>query len=250
MTGSPLRAALSRTVVARDHALIAPEGHVAVALHGWSGAVGATLIAPAMGARFSLSLARLEPGGRVGAAPPGVGRIVYVLDGAVRLTVAGVARDLAAGGYAYLPADTAGELVASADSRLCLIEKPYVALPGKPAPRLVVGSERDVFPAPLPGSTGVMVRELLPADLSFDLAVNVMEYAPGAALPFVESHVMEHGLVMLEGSMVYRLGSSWYPVAEGDALWMAPFCPQWCCAFGPGPARYLIYKDWNRDPLA
>ena len=30
---------------------------------------------------------------------------------------------------------------------------------------------------------------------------------------------------------------------------MAPFCPQWFVAMGKGPARYLYYKDVNRDPL-
>jgi (S)-ureidoglycine aminohydrolase len=61
---------------------------------------------------------------------------------------------------------------------------------------------------------------------------------------------MEHGLLMLEGQGVYRLGDSWYPVREGDAIWMAPFCPQWFVAMGKGPARYLYYKDVNRDPMA
>ncbi|MGA2216152.1 MAG: (S)-ureidoglycine aminohydrolase, partial [Bryobacteraceae bacterium] len=28
--------------------------------------------------------------------------------------------------------------------------------------------------------------------------------------------------------------------------WMAPFCPQWFGALGKTPAKYLIYKDWNR----
>jgi (S)-ureidoglycine aminohydrolase len=30
---------------------------------------------------------------------------------------------------------------------------------------------------------------------------------------------------------------------------MAPFCPQWFGALGKQPAKYLIYKDWNRHPL-
>ena len=77
-----------------------------------------------------------------------------------------------------------------------------------------------------------------------------MTFDPGASLPFVEAHVMEHGLLVLEGTLVYRLGDSWYPLEAGDAVWMGPFCPQWCCAYGTGPATYLIYKDWNRDVLA
>ncbi len=65
----------------------------------------------------------------------------------------------------------------------------------------------------------------------------------------VEIHVMEHGLLMLEGGGIYRLGESWYPVGAGDFIWMAPYCPQWFGALGKTPARYLIYKDWNRRPM-
>lgn len=249
MTAAHPGSAISRTVVTRDHAVIAPEGHVAETLPGWSGASSVVLVAPAMGAQFAMSLVRMEAAGAAGASAPQVARFVLVLDGAVQLVVGGVGHDLAAGGYAYVPANMAHELTATGSARFCLIEKPYIPI-SEDLPELVVGSERDVTPEPLPGADRVVVRTLVPADPVFDLAVNVMEYAPGAALPFVESHVMEHGLMMLDGAMVYRLGSQWYPVAAGDAIWMAPFCPQWCCAYGAEPARYLIYKDWNRDPLA
>jgi (S)-ureidoglycine aminohydrolase len=39
-------------------------------------------------------------------------------------------------------------------------------------------------------------------------------------------------------------------VTAGDFIWMAPWCPQWFGALGKVPAKYLIYKDWNRHPLA
>ena len=105
---------------------------------------------------------------------------------------------------------------------------------------------RPIHYPPLNGDDGLMVRSLIPADFAFDFAVNTMTYAPGAALPMVEVHVMEHGLVMLEGGGIYRLGEHWYPVAQGDFIWMAPYCPQWFGALGKTPAKYLIYKDWNR----
>ena len=40
----------------------------------------------------------------------------------------------------------------------------------------------------------------------------------------------------------------WYPTLAGDAIWMAPFCPQWFGALGKTPTKYLIYKDFNRHP--
>jgi (S)-ureidoglycine aminohydrolase len=95
----------------------------------------------------------------------------------------------------------------------------------------------------------VKVRTLIPADLSFDFAVNTMTFQPGATLPRVEIHEMEHGLLMLEGEGIYRLGDCWYPVKAGDFIWMSPYCPQWFGALGKKPAKYLIYKNWNRHPL-
>ena len=84
----------------------------------------------------------------------------------------------------------------------------------------------------------------------FDFAVNTMTFQPGASLPMVEVHIMQHGLLMLDGGGIYQLGECWYPVTAGDFIWMAPYCPQWFGAIGKSPARYLIYKDWNRHPLA
>jgi (S)-ureidoglycine aminohydrolase len=99
------------------------------------------------------------------------------------------------------------------------------------------------------GDDAARLQTLLPTDERFDLAVNVFNYQPGAALPQVEIHIMEHGLLMLAGAGVYRLGDSWYPVQAGDVIWMRAYCPQWFVAMGKEPARYVYYKDVNRDPL-
>ena len=39
-------------------------------------------------------------------------------------------------------------------------------------------------------------------------------------------------------------------VQAGDFIWMAPYCPQWFCAVGKQPAKYLIYKNFNRHTIA
>ncbi|MEE3317317.1 MAG: AraC family ligand binding domain-containing protein, partial [Pseudomonadota bacterium] len=57
-------------------------------------------------------------------------------------------------------------------------------------------------------------------------------------------------LLLLDGGGVYRLDDQWYPVTEGDAIWMGPHVPQWFGALGRTPSRYLIYKNYNRSPLA
>ncbi|MEZ4610865.1 MAG: hypothetical protein R2838_11600 [Caldilineaceae bacterium] len=50
------------------------------------------------------------------------------------------------------------------------------------------------------------------------MAVNLFTFAPGAALPMVEVHVMEHGLLLLQGHGIYRLNDAWYPIQAGDAV--------------------------------
>ena len=116
-------------------------------------------------------------------------------------------------------------------------------------PGPLCGDERDISGDPFLGDPDAILKVLLPTDPRFDLAVNVFTFQPGAALPLVEVHVMEHGLLMLQGQGVYRLGDDWYPVRQGDVIWMAPYCPQWFVAMGKEPARYLYYKDVNRDPM-
>ena len=159
---------------------------------------------------------------------------MYVLEG--ELNIGGP------GSYAYEPS----EVTAAGPAKAVLIEKEYVphAQAGKPAP--LVGHERDIITRRLGDDPDIQVGILIPEDPAFDFAVNSMTFAPGASLPRVEIHVMEHGLLMLAGGGIYRLGEHWYPVTAGDFIWMAPYCPQWFGAIGKQPARYLIYKDWNR----
>jgi (S)-ureidoglycine aminohydrolase len=148
-----------------------------------------------------------------------------------------------------LPCATEHRVTASEASRVIVIEKPYLTIDGVTAPRAIISNEDSVSSHPLDDDPNLQVKSLLPDDVGFDFAVNTMVYQPGAALSRVEMHVMEHGLVMLEGGGIYRLGDRWYPVTAGDFIWMAPWCPQWFGAIGKTPAKYLIYKDWNRHPL-
>ena len=240
----------TRSRLARDHALIAPESFVRAPLPGWQGARGVVPIAPALGARFAQFLAFVEPGGTAGPAAPGVERAVYVVEGEVEIELApGVPHALGPGGFAYLPPDGDFPLRAIAASQLCVFEKPYAPRAGLAPPEARVGDSRDVAGEPFLGDPDARLQVLLPDEPAFDLAVNIFTFQPGATLPMVEVHVMEHGLLMLGGQGVYRLSDAWYPVQAGDVIWMASYCPQWFVAMGKAPARYLYYKDVNRDPL-
>jgi (S)-ureidoglycine aminohydrolase len=197
-------------------------------------------VSPARGAKFTEYTAEFEAGGEL--APCAQQRFLYVLEGQVR--VGGTT--LAAGGYAYMPSGSPVVVATTSAARAEVFEKPYVPLAGHRQPAHFTGSENDVAATALGGDPDLTVRLLLPNEPAFDFAVNTMTYQPGAALSMVEVHVMEHGCLMLEGGGIYRLGDKWYPTAAGDFIWMAPYCPQWFGALGKVPAKYLIYKDWNR----
>ena len=107
---------------------------------------------------------------------------------------------------------------------------------------------RAIEPLAMPGTEGrwATTRFVDPDDLRHDMHVTVVSFEPGAVIPFAETHVMEHGLYVLEGKAVYRLNRDWVEVEAGDFMWLRAFCPQACYAGGPGRFRYLLYKDVNR----
>jgi len=234
---------ITRSVRKRDHLLKTPDTFVRAPLPGMDKATAVIHVAPRIGAKFMQYTAEFEPSGKL--APTAAQRFLYVLDGELDCTPN---HTLRAGSYAYFPAGSQKSVSSQSAAKAAVIEKPYLPLDGKPAPPFFLGLESEAEPQQLMGDPDLEVRALVPADNCFDFAVNTMTFQPGASLPMVEIHVMEHGLLMLEGGGIYRLNDSWYPVAAGDFIWMAPYCPQWFGALGKRPAKYLIYKDWNRNP--
>jgi (S)-ureidoglycine aminohydrolase len=240
----------TRTSVGARHALIAPDGQVPSVLPGIENATSAILISPAMGAGFAQFLVTFNQGGRAVFPADANEHFVFVVSGQLRLNATAAAGELGKGAYAFMPAGQPLELTQAREgTQVNFFVKQYVPLAGTPEPVLVVGQEQKIASQPFLGDEAARLQVLLPDSPSFDLAVNIFNYQPGAHLPFVETHIMEHGLLMLEGLGVYRLEDAWYPVAAGDCIWMAPYCPQWFVAMGKSPARYLYYKDVNRGPI-
>lgn len=262
-------AAATRTRIMADHAVIAPDGHVRAPLPGWEHAEGVVLISPAMGAaprnpRFVQTLVYMTEQTVARHAPPGVQRFIYVLSGRVSLSQ----HEVSANGYAWLPPNDKRSLRGVEPGVLLMFEQMYQPLGDRPAPHAVLGHIDDVPAEPFMDDPHARLAHLLPeqTDPTFDLAVNRFTFDPppgniqasdgdlGTALPFVETHYNEHGLYLQHGAGVYRLGSgpteTWTPVAAGDAIWMAAFCPQWFVVTGDQPATYLYSKNVNRDPIS
>lgn len=240
----------TRTCVAFDHALIGPDSHVNSPIANWQSTTGVILISPAMGAwprspRFVQYIANTTSQSATTAAAPSVQRLVYVLEGAILLNGVKLTTDM----FAWLPPDSTYRLQGDGDGRLLVFEKPYSKSDGIAIPAMQTGDLRTIKAEPFMGDPGAILATLLPIEIGFDMAVNVFTYESGATLPFVETHVMEHGLYMRSGQGIYRLSNAWYPVQKGDSIWMAAYCPQWFVAMGKQSASYIYYKDIHRDPL-
>lgn len=232
----------------RNHVLLTPDTFVRTTLPGMKSCSAIVHTGSAMGAAFTEYTAEFEPGGTLGSTTSQ--RFVYVLEGELRLKLNAKRADLGPRGFTYIPQGMRHRVIATKASRAVVIEKAYQPLPSVKPPKPILSSEDAISSHPLNDDSDLQVKCLLPDEPAFDFAVNTMVYQPGAALSMVEMHVMEHGLIMLEGGGIYRLGDAWYPVTAGDFIWMGPWCPQWFGAIGKVPAKYLIYKDWNRHPLA
>lgn len=239
----------TRSSYKRSHLLQTPDTFIRTASPGMKNAVAIVHAGPQLGCGFTQYTVEFEVGGSL--ASPSFGqRFLMVLDGLLEIRLEESHRKLVPGDYTYLPQGMTHEIFAETSSKAVLIEKPYLSAPGVSPGLHRFGNASQVASAPLMGNEDLQVQVLIPEELEYDHAINVMTYQPGASLAMVEVHVMEHGLLMLEGEGIYRLDDCWYPVKAGDFIWMAPFCPQWFGALGKVPAKYLIYKDSNRHPAS
>lgn len=239
----------TRSVVASRYALLTPAGLVTSTISGWSDAACYLLIGPRLGAGFFQLLAQLGPKGAGSGGGDSHERLAFVLDGQVEARVGEGQALLGAGGFCYIPPQQPWSLRAASEApRLLLFQRRYLPLAGVEPPAAIIGDEHQVAAVPFLGDEGAMLKTLLPDLPAFDMAVNIFTFQPGATLPMVETHIMEHGMLILQGQGIYRLDADWHPVQAGDTIWLAPFCPQWFVATGKVPARYIYYKDINREP--
>ena len=202
---------------------------------------------------FAQYAVEVQPGG--GSITPEPDRAaeagILVATGHMTLTLDGTAHHLTAGGYAYLPPGAVWTVHNPGASPLKFhwIRKRYAPAPGLTAPDPVIASDR-AMPVHWMSNTDKWgtTRFVDPSNLRHDMHVNIVTFLPGGRIPFAETHIMEHGLYVLEGTARYLLNRDWVDVGPGDFMWLRAYCPQACIATGTGPFRYLLYKDVNRHP--
>ncbi|MFY0620725.1 MAG: (S)-ureidoglycine aminohydrolase [Pelagimonas sp.] len=176
---------------------------------------------------------------------------LLVTSGTGQLTLDGTTHSLSTGGYAYIPAGCAWAIENSGTEPLCFhwIRKRWEPAPGIEKPNAFVTSDAETPINWMPNTDKWgTTRFVEPADLRHDMHMNIVTFHPGGRIPFAETHVMEHGLYVLQGTAKYLLNKDWVEVGPGDFMWLRAFCPQACIATGDEPFRYLLYKDVNRHP--
>jgi len=242
---------LTRTVVKRNYALITPDGFVPSVLPGWKNAVIFIHIAPVMnGPRFTQLTITLDENSSGAGNTSALEHFYFVQTGNCTAQVNGRKHELTAASYLFLPPKVIFNFSgASKGTKLIIFQKKFEPLAGGKVPGIIVGHASAIEGKPFLGLEDARLQVLLPDHPSFDMAVNIFTYDPGATLPFVETHIMEHGLLMLSGRGIYRLGADRHRVIAGDVIWMASYCPQWFIAQGKTTSSYIYYKDVNRAPM-
>lgn len=243
----------SRTVIKKDNfAVITPDGLVSNTVPGFENCDLSILGSKRIGAHFVDYIVTFHKDGKneLGFGGEGIETVAYVVSGKLEVSDGKETHELTKGGYVYLPA---GQLMymknlQDEDTEFFLYKKRYQPLAGH-EPHKVVGNANDMKPVEYEGMKDVLVWDLLPKDLAFDMNMHILSFEPGASHGYVETHYQEHGAYLISGQGMYNLDNEWYPVEKGDYIFMSSYVQQAAYAVGRGePLAYVYSKDANRDP--
>lgn len=231
------------------YAILDQSDRVNSKLPNWRNTDAKIMTTPAMGAKFVEYEMYIHPGGGTKkAVDDGLEHFLFVLEGEVAFELEGKTYDLAEGGTVWLPPSYPYSLTNNSDAlaRMLWLRRRYVEIEGIAVPDPIITNEKDVEAVP---EDTYVEKHLIPYDdeLGYDMAFNLLIFEPGTHFGFVESHIMEHGLYMLDGRGFYYLNEDMIEVKKDDYIYMAPFCPQYFAATGWETGRYILYKDVNRD---
>ena len=241
--------ALTRSVVKRNHAVISPDGYINSNVPGWKNCTVNVIINEQMGANLCQTFITCKDGAEITGSTKAAQIFFYIVSGKLNATVGNETKKLAKGQFVYVPINSKYQFFnADPATEILTFHKVYEPLEGHKTPSILFGDSANIPGPSYLNDDALCLQVLLPYDLSFDMAVNIFTYDPGGHLPLVETHIMEHGLMYLQGQGVYMLDQHWYPIKKGDSIWMAPYCQQWFTAMGKEPAVYIYYKNVNRFP--
>jgi (S)-ureidoglycine aminohydrolase len=239
----------SRTRVKQRYAVFPLEGIPLSRLPAWTKTETRILAAPVLGAQFVQYLLDIAPGGQGTHKADGrIETFFYLLSGSATIQLEGGAKQaLSAGGFALLPPSASFTFDAIEKTQALMLRKAFEPAAGMKEFAPLFGNESKVKGDIFCGDEGAKLQLLIPDDLQYDMAMNIFTFEVGHSLPYVETHVMEHGLYFLQGKGLYFLDDTWMEVEATDFIWMGPYCPQCYYATGPVASKYIYYKNVNRD---
>ena len=224
-------------------------------LPGWDKTRAWILARPLTGLAetFCQYAVEVEPGGGSGQPEPDpkAQAGLFVAKGEMTVSFEGQTRTLGPGEFAYFPPSMAWSLKNEGAATLGFhwIRKSWIPSPGLSPAQAVFGKDEVDKIDWMPGTRAWgTTRFLDPTDINHDMHINIVTFTPGGRIPFAETHIMEHGLYVLQGTARYLLNRDWVTVRPGDFMWLRAWCPQACMATGDEDFRYLLYKDVNRHP--
>ncbi|MFV2038143.1 MAG: bifunctional allantoicase/(S)-ureidoglycine aminohydrolase, partial [Paracoccaceae bacterium] len=173
----------------------------------WAGARAWIIARPLSGfaETFAQLIVELAPGGgSTEPEPDAMGEaVIFVVAGTLALTIGDENHTLTPGGYAFVAPGVSWSIInsGSAPATFHWIRKAYEKVHGIEAPTSFVTSDQAVKPTAMPDTNGAWAttRFVDPADLRHDMHVHIVTFKPGGVIPFAETHVMEHGLYVLQG---------------------------------------------------
>ncbi|KAF5975177.1 allantoin catabolism protein [Fusarium bulbicola] len=159
--------------------------------------------------------------------------VLFVVECETTVALAGEAHNLSSGGYVFLPPKRLdAPQHPSEPVRFLWARKAYEPVPGFDAPEAFFAYEKDIEPREMPDTNGAWATTHFDdlTDVRHGMHVNIVTFQPGGIVPFAETHMMEHGLYVLEGKAVYRMNQEWVEVEAGNYLWLPAFYTQACYA--------------------
>ena len=232
-----------------SYMILTQADRVKSVLPNWRNSDAKIMTTPALGAKFVEYEMVIHPnGGTKKPVNDGLQHFLFILEGEATFEMDGTTYELTEGGTVWLPPNHPYSLVnnSEATTRMLWLRRRYTEIEGIAIPDPIITNEKDVEAVP---EDTYVEKHLIPYDdeLGYDMAFNLLIFVPGTHFGFVESHIMEHGLYMLDGRGFYYLNEDMIEVTKDDYIYMAPFCPQYFAATGWETGRYILYKDVNRD---
>lgn len=232
-------------------ALLEPNGLVKNVIPGFENCDITIMGSPKMGASFVDYLVTMQPNGKntKGFGGGEVETFVFVIEGKIKAAADKDAHTLEKGGYLYCPAGVKMYLEndnGTNASKLFLYKRKYVPVEGYSA-RVVVNNIKNIEEIEYEGMSNVIIQSFLPAELGFDMNIHILNFKMGGSHGYIETHVQEHGALILSGKGMYNLDNQWLPVKEGDYLFMGSYSCQVAYAVGEEDFSYIYSKDCHRD---